>query len=127
MPPCKERNRFMKTCPTCKTTVFEDMEVCYACLHRFDAIPASAAAEASFADLGNPALTERATASAQLPELDECFLDIEDAPLALPGSEACVPAFPEWVIRLEMRNEGHPQRVWSMELNPRTWAALEVA
>ena len=26
----------MKTCPTCKTTVFEDMEVCYACLHRFE-------------------------------------------------------------------------------------------
>ena len=30
----------MKVCPVCKTTLFEDMEVCYGCLYRFGSEPA---------------------------------------------------------------------------------------
>ena len=26
----------MKTCPVCRARAFEDAEVCYGCLHRFD-------------------------------------------------------------------------------------------
>ena len=29
----------MKTCPVCKATVFDDMDVCYGCLYRFSATP----------------------------------------------------------------------------------------
>lgn len=29
----------MKTCPICKARCFDDMEICYGCLHRFDARP----------------------------------------------------------------------------------------
>ncbi len=29
----------MKTCPVCKATVFDDMDVCYGCLYRFSASP----------------------------------------------------------------------------------------
>lgn len=25
----------MKTCPVCKTAVFEDMDTCFGCMHRF--------------------------------------------------------------------------------------------
>lgn len=30
----------MKTCPVCRTTLFEDMEVCYGCLYHFGSEPA---------------------------------------------------------------------------------------
>ncbi len=26
----------MKTCPVCKARLFEDMDTCYGCMHRFD-------------------------------------------------------------------------------------------
>lgn len=26
----------MKSCPVCKATTFDDMEICFGCLHRFD-------------------------------------------------------------------------------------------
>ena len=28
----------MKTCPVCKSHVFDDMDVCYGCMHRFEAM-----------------------------------------------------------------------------------------
>ena len=34
----------MKTCPVCKTSVFDDMDACYGCMHRFDE-PQSASGE----------------------------------------------------------------------------------
>ena len=30
----------LKLCPTCKTSVFEDMDVCYGCMYRFGSDPA---------------------------------------------------------------------------------------
>lgn len=32
----------MKTCPICSATTFEDMEMCFSCLHRFDEVPEAA-------------------------------------------------------------------------------------
>lgn len=29
----------MKTCPVCNARAFDDMDVCYGCLHRFDEAP----------------------------------------------------------------------------------------
>ena len=31
----------MKTCPTCKARCFDDMEICYGCMHRFEEDPPS--------------------------------------------------------------------------------------
>lgn len=28
----------MKTCPVCKARCFDDMEICYGCMHRFDEV-----------------------------------------------------------------------------------------
>lgn len=30
----------LKLCPTCKTSVFEDMDICYGCMYRFGSDPA---------------------------------------------------------------------------------------
>lgn len=32
----------MKTCPVCNATVFDDMDICYGCMHRFDDSEAAA-------------------------------------------------------------------------------------
>lgn len=32
----------MKTCPICKSTSFDDMEICFGCMHRFDEAPYAA-------------------------------------------------------------------------------------
>ncbi len=29
----------MKSCPVCKTTLFEDMDTCYGCMYRFGSSP----------------------------------------------------------------------------------------
>lgn len=39
----------MKTCPICKATLFDDMEVCYGCMHRFDDCDGEAGVLSSFA------------------------------------------------------------------------------
>ena len=33
----------MKVCPVCKARVFDDMDTCYGCLHRFDSSDAEKA------------------------------------------------------------------------------------
>ncbi len=119
----------MKTCPTCHSAVFEDMDLCYACLHRFKANPSSASEG-----------------------LDESFLELdEETPSAVPALSSLASREPahagevrqlcpgqtafeasgssvhEWVLRLEMRNDAHPQQVWSMELNPANLPLLATA
>lgn len=41
----------MKVCPVCKTTLFEDMEVCYGCLYRFGSEPALEKAASNLEEL----------------------------------------------------------------------------
>lgn len=113
----------MKTCPTCHTLVFEDMAVCYSCLHRFGEEPPADAETKEAPPVDSSAAH---SASAGAPDVDECFLELDEALPACAISNISAPA-PDWVIRLEMRSEEHPQRVWSMQLNPASWAALEVA
>ncbi|WP_297153391.1 hypothetical protein [uncultured Ellagibacter sp.] len=38
----------MKVCPVCKARVFDDMDTCYGCLHRFESSAAQDAGESGF-------------------------------------------------------------------------------
>ncbi len=31
----------MRTCPVCRTAIFDDMDTCYGCMYRFEAEPAT--------------------------------------------------------------------------------------
>ncbi|MDO4182103.1 MAG: hypothetical protein Q4E12_00635 [Coriobacteriia bacterium] len=64
----------MKTCPTCNATCFDDMPVCYGCLH-------------SFAD--EDAAPEGATTAAGLPKLPENTASVLP-PCTLPEEESAV-------------------------------------
>lgn len=53
----------MKTCPVCKTMLFDDMEVCYGCMHKFGAefdegVEGSLLADASTNELQRETLQE---------------------------------------------------------------------
>ncbi len=40
----------MKTCPVCQAQCFDDMDICYGCMHRFDYSVASPAGEQALGD-----------------------------------------------------------------------------
>lgn len=82
----------MKICPVCKTSLFDDMEVCYGCMYAFGS---------------KPDLEQRvAEQSAQ----EQQAKTAQPAPTAAPMAG--------WSIRLEMKNTADPARSWSMELAP---------
>lgn len=82
----------MKTCPVCKTQLFDDMEVCYGCMYTFGS---------------KPELEQRVAAqSAQ----EQQAKGVQ--PMSMPGPMA------GWSVRLEMKNAADPTRSWSMELAP---------
>lgn len=82
----------MKICPVCKTSLFDDMEVCYGCMYSFGSKP----------ELERHA-SERI---AQEERAQQARAQQESSPLG------------GWSVRLEMRNETDPTRSWSMELVP---------
>ena len=84
----------MKTCPVCKTSLFDDMEVCYGCMYAFGSKP----------ELEQRAAQERARTEIPLQGAQQS--PQSDAPMA------------GWSIRLEMRDTADPARSWSMELSP---------
>lgn len=95
----------MKTCPVCQATLFDDMGVCYGCMHEFDPM-----AEGGL-ELGRA----------------------EEEPVlgrhARPPAEARGPKPSElpWTVRLEMRSSDDPQACWAMELVPAPQARARAA
>ncbi len=89
----------MKTCPVCSATTFDDMEVCYGCLHRFGSEePATEVAQVAPAagEALQPAL---AVGEATLPELatGEAAQPVPAAGIAAqpaPATGAAQPAAP---------------------------------
>lgn len=81
----------MKICPVCKARCFDDMDICYGCLHRFT--------EGEGAENAKPVNVPASSAisPASVPPVAPA------APSAPAPSSSAVPASDEkWVIRLEL-------------------------
>lgn len=108
----------MKECPVCKTFVFDDMGVCYGCMHRFSGDGAASLLQSLLPEIaieeageigenrGDDMLEERGVAGS--PESD----GVVDA------GDADSPPLERWILRVEMRDPREPNRSWAMELAP---------
>lgn len=82
----------MKTCPVCKTSLFDDMEVCYGCMYTFGS---------------KPELEQRVS---EQRVQEQCAKAQQNMPANGPMAG--------WSVRLEMKNAADPARSWSIELAP---------
>ena len=139
----------MKRCPVCQTMLFEDMDVCYGCLHRFPEGDDPAGEGAIDAARERQAL-KGASLAMDLPQIelkpasdqvtrDEGSLDLVESvdasavdPVGLDPAgliEAESPASTgidaDWVLRFELRCPDEPARSWLISLShpPRLLAA----
>lgn len=98
----------MKTCPVCKTSLFDDMEVCYGCMYAFGS---------------KPELEQRVS--------EQCVQEQQSQrPQQIPSQTPALQSMSPmvgWSVRLEMRNAADPSRSWSMELVPARSAPQPVA
>ena len=58
----------MKVCPVCKARVFDDMDTCYGCLHRFDSSDVEKAHGGGFEPEEPPGYSGKARNSAEAEE-----------------------------------------------------------
>ncbi len=114
----------MKTCPICKTTLFEDMEVCFGCMYRFGSRPDLEAAEEA-SDKGAEKHGDPSEGEAALPAAHDKgaagrvgvrrrIVPAETtiaSPQVLQGGD-------RWSLRLEMVDEVGARRSWAIELSP---------
>ena len=142
----------MKTCPVCKTTLFDDMEVCYGCMHRFDienddgeVVVASVAPRSHAEDNDSPVSelhAENGVPQASEPHADKASHGVDGS---LQVSEPHVKEKPQghekapapqegegavhaWTIKLEMRNQYDLGHTWAVELSvPAPVNRLDVA
>ena len=127
----------MKTCPTCRTNVFDDMSVCYSCLFRFDDANdldadfleiEDAPAPQTPTTLAPTPLPAHAKSLRPIPRFADKTIEPRIAAEAPPSSpDHRSPQPNDWLIRLEIRNTDNPQQIWSMELNPANWPTPEAA
>ncbi len=138
----------MKTCPICSTTLFDDMEVCYGCMYSFGSKPdleqkvREAADETTDETIAIASAAPAESAAPAGPDPIEREEDVDDGSrrgeradavaLGEPLSSALLvqaaraaSALPGWGVRLELRDETAPHRVWSMELTPPRAVAAE--
>lgn len=129
----------MKTCPICRSTLFDDMGVCYGCMYEFGTKPELEK------EAGPSGSIDHAAVSASAPVLAEAVIAegerVASAPSATLGtsrgaavqeSEASfsspvltvpaadgrpVPAMP-WTVHFEVRSADDPATTWAMELVP---------
>lgn len=85
----------MKTCPVCKAQAFDDAEVCYGCLHKFEPADAAEKAEGGVGGRGCDRSTPRFDAQAAGEDhLATAELDEPDGgdvrPCHAPASPSCV-------------------------------------
>lgn len=112
----------MKTCPVCKTQLFDDAGTCFGCMHRFPKEP-------------------QAMTLGKLPEVPSCEVAWHcgraEGEAAAEGAREPPASFGEggarakkdtdddggvcmrgWVVRLELRSPEEPLRSWVIELGP---------
>lgn len=108
----------MKNCPVCKTAVFDDMDVCYGCMHRFSVLELEGG---SMLRIENGAELEAGFEAASVREIEKGGSD------ELSSSEP--PRLEElrgtWLLRVELRDPREPRRSWTVELAPPSGFAEE--
>lgn len=139
----------MKTCSVCNATLFDDMDTCYGCLHRFDAEYSSFGAEL-------PNSTAASEEASPLPEPFYTDSPYEDAFLETygPFESFCIPYYTNgeddsapywatsepsqatstrlngtgkepvpnkgaWKLRIELQCNGSTERTWVMDFPSR--------
>lgn len=112
----------MKRCPVCQTMLFEDMDVCYGCLHRFpegddpagegaiDAVREKQALKGTSLAMDLPRI-ELQPAPDQAVRGDDSRSPADADSPALTGADA------NWVLRLELRCPDEPARSWLISLS----------
>ena len=91
----------MKTCPVCKTMLFEDMEVCYGCMYRFGS---------------KPHLEDRERR--QVPVIEDAPVDATQLPALSFAGEGSFPFDLRYLrVRVEFCDARNPDRAWSVELS----------
>lgn len=121
----------MKTCPVCKSHVFDDMDVCYGCMHRFEGDGPAAQEEGG---AGLPQAAAIGLPQAGMPLQSEAANQPRAGALPLQPEAAEAPqpqaAEPPWVSApLQPEAAGPPQQ-WeaSPEAQPAAWTIrIEVA
>lgn len=104
----------MKRCPVCQTMLFEDMAVCYGCMHRFPDGSDDPSGEGAI-----DANREATPVKAPLPLLMLPTIDLgEETQVDGEGGSSCADeqVANDWVLRLEMKSPGEEVRVWKFEL-----------
>ncbi len=91
----------MKTCPVCKTMLFDDMEVCYGCMYRFGSKPHLEGRERR-----------------QGPEAEGAFAPVPRlSALPFDGEGFCPLDLKHLRVRVEFRDMRDPGRAWSVVLS----------
>lgn len=110
----------MKTCPVCQATLFDDMNVCYGCMHEFTSKLEGREASKEMP----PQAQEGVAPTLQVPLLEpqpQARSLAAVAAQALPTSgegQVGAPADAPWTLRVEMRSGDEPRTAWSVELVP---------
>ena len=104
----------MKTCPVCQATLFDDMDVCYGCMHEF-----TSKLEGREASKEMPPQAQEGVAPTlrvPLPE-PQAAVAAQASPTSGEG-QVGAPADAPWTLRVEMRSGDEPRTAWSVELVP---------
>lgn len=112
----------MKTCPVCQATLFDDMDVCYGCMHEFTSNPdeREASKEAPLQAQKDAAPTLRVPLlEPQLQPQARPLATVPAQAVSTPGEGcAAAPANAPWTLKVEMRSGDEPRTAWSVELVP---------
>lgn len=102
----RERMSTMKVCPVCSARCFEDMEVCYGCMHRFEEKPDSASEGTATAPLARltavpePKKGEAVEVSKATVERGHMPMEIASEAFSLEGARG---GGPRWELVVSLR------------------------
>lgn len=100
----------MKKCPVCKTAVFDDMDVCYGCMHRFSAFDREGGVDPVIEVGANREVEVEKEGSDEPSSSEPSGLEeLRDA----------------WLLLVELRDPHEPRRSWTFELAPSSGFARE--
>lgn len=110
----------MKECPVCKTFVFDDMGVCYGCMHRFSGDGAASLLQNLLPEITIEEAGEIGENHGDDMSKEEGMAGALDSDGAVDAGGADSLPLERWILRVEMRDPREPNRSWVMELAPRS-------
>ena len=109
----------MKTCPVCRTMLFDDMDTCYGCMYRFGSNVALEEKVKREIDAAGKGAAEEGASSAAEEATEIASAKAGDATLVeAVGVEENARDMRTWIVMLEVRNGNDPDQTWSVELVP---------